>query len=161
MHQRCFKGSEINSNKSLAEGSGREYNGRLKAILSRWPEPINDQWCDAASSEEHDPTFLWPSDYYGGEESYEEVLLRDTEKKRLCKAHGIKMVYYAHLGIKYPYDVIEDPNLLIKAIRDRGVLEDLHLWTWQIQSCHWSFRMASVFHTWSRKLQRFANRLFV
>lgn len=69
-----------------------------------------------------------PSNYYGGEESYEEVILRDAEKKRLCEAHGIKMVYYAHLGIKYPYDVIEDPNLLINAIRDRGVLEDLRMW---------------------------------
>ena len=59
-----------------------------------------------------------PSDYYGGDESFEKVQKRDVKKKELCEKHGIKMIYFSNLGITYPYPVIEDTAILLKAIYD-------------------------------------------
>ena len=59
-----------------------------------------------------------PSDYYGGDESFDKVQKRDVKKKKLCEKHGIKMIYFSNLGITYPYPVIEDTAILLKAIYD-------------------------------------------
>lgn len=53
---------------------------------------------------------------------------RDTKKKELCESHDITMIYYSHLGIDYPYDVIESSGLLIKAIKDKGILKNIKKW---------------------------------
>lgn len=69
-----------------------------------------------------------PSDYYGGMEEFKIEQQRDTKKKELCESHDITMIYYSHLGIDYPYDVIESSGLLIKAIKDKGILKNLKKW---------------------------------
>ena len=67
-----------------------------------------------------------PSDYYGGDESFEKVQKRDFKKKKLCEKHGIKMIYFSNLGITYPYPVIEDTAILLKAIHDADT--DISKW---------------------------------
>lgn len=57
-------------------------------------------------------------DYYGGESSFRVTKHRDALKKQLCEKHGIKILYYSNLGIKYPYDVLEDLGQLLLAIYD-------------------------------------------
>ena len=57
-------------------------------------------------------------DYYGGESSYRVTRHRDNLKRVLCEKHGIKVLYYSNLGIKYPYDDIEDLGQLLLAIYD-------------------------------------------
>ena len=44
------------------------------------------------------------------------VISRDLNKNKLCKKHGIKIIYYSNLGIKYPYTVYEDKNNLLNEI---------------------------------------------
>lgn len=68
-----------------------------------------------------------PVDFWGGKEGLLETKKRDHAKRTLCEKKGIKMLYYSNLGIKYPYEVIEDTYLLLKAIQSGGQ-PDLHLW---------------------------------
>lgn len=56
-------------------------------------------------------------EYFGGEDGFNKTLERDKLKKKLCEEHNIKMIYYSNLGINYPYEVIEDKDLLIDKIR--------------------------------------------
>ena len=67
-------------------------------------------------------------DYFGGKEALAEAKKRDKIKKQLCEKHGIKVLYFSNLGIHYPYEVIEDPGILIQAIQSAGKLEH-PLWT--------------------------------
>jgi hypothetical protein len=62
-------------------------------------------------------------DYYGGEAAFRETKKRDLLKRKLCKDHGIRVLYYSDLGIKYPYDVIENLETLLRAIKERGLIE--------------------------------------
>lgn len=55
---------------------------------------------------------------WGGDSLYEKVKNRDKVKRKLCKEHGIKLLYFSNLGIDYPYEVIEDEDKLIKEIKN-------------------------------------------
>lgn len=66
--------------------------------------------------------------HFGGDIIYERTIMRDSRKKELCKEHGIEILYYSDIGIKYPYPVIEDPFHLIKAIKAR---EDVDPTLWE------------------------------
>ena len=68
------------------------------------------------------------SDYYGGEAAFRETKKRDLLKRKLCEDHGIRVLYYSDLGIKYPYDVIESLETLLRAIKERGLIEDHSRW---------------------------------
>ena len=67
-------------------------------------------------------------DYFGGAASYRITKKRDELKKRLCEEHGIKIIYFSNLGIRYPYDVIEAPEALLTAIANRGETDTSDLW---------------------------------
>ena len=53
----------------------------------------------------------------------------------LCEKHGIKMIYYSNLGISYPYPVIEDTGILLKAILDA----DTDISKWKIPELPFEF----------------------
>lgn len=57
-----------------------------------------------------------PVGYFGGEESYNENLKRDSLKRYLCEEHGLKVLYYSNLGINYPYTVYESLDDLGKEL---------------------------------------------
>lgn len=67
--------------------------------------------------------------FFGGQQGLQNLIQRDSLKKRLCEEHGIAVLYYSNLGIKYPYPVIEDPVLLLNAIQDKGLASDSVLWS--------------------------------
>ena len=67
-------------------------------------------------------------DYYGGESAYRLTKQRDERKRRLCEEHGIKVLYYSDLGFRSSYEVIASLDILLKAIKDRGIIEDRSLW---------------------------------
>jgi PP-loop superfamily ATP-utilizing enzyme len=50
------------------------------------------------------------------EEEVKKIKKRDKLKKKLCEKHGIKVLYYSNLGIKYPYEVFEDKEKLLEEI---------------------------------------------
>ena len=47
---------------------------------------------------------------------FKNIVERDKRKRRLCEKNGIKILYYSNLGIKYPYEVFEDKDELLKEI---------------------------------------------
>lgn len=49
-------------------------------------------------------------------EPLEIIIKRDEEKRKACEGHGIKLLYYSNLGIKYPYKVFENKEDLLKEI---------------------------------------------
>lgn len=55
-------------------------------------------------------------DFFGGEEVYKDIVERDKNKKSLCEAHNLKVVYVADLGkdYPYPYGVVTDVENFIK-----------------------------------------------
>lgn len=67
-------------------------------------------------------------DFYGGDAALQYTIERDTIKKQQCEEHGIRMLYYSDLGIEYPYYVIEDLTVLLKAVQDGGVIKDSSMW---------------------------------
>lgn len=64
-----------------------------------------------------------PVDKFGGKEGFDDTVARDTQKKRLCEEHGIKIVYFTELK---KYDtfmgekLIKTDNDLIRAILNYG-----------------------------------------
>jgi hypothetical protein len=69
-----------------------------------------------------------PSDLFGGEEFYKLTVERDAAKKRLCEEHGIRILYYSNAHVEYPYPVFESLRLLLKAIKDKGIVADNSKW---------------------------------
>ena len=55
-------------------------------------------------------------EFWGGKEGLQQTKKRDQMKRMLCEKRGIKMLYFSNLGLKYPYEVIEDTGLLIQII---------------------------------------------
>ena len=45
------------------------------------------------------------------------VIKNDKRKKRLCEEQGVTLLYYSNLHIDYPYEVIEDKQLLLERIQ--------------------------------------------
>jgi very-short-patch-repair endonuclease len=64
-----------------------------------------------------------PYEVWGGEESLREIQRRDELKKRLCKEHGIEIIYFSNLRIHYPYFVLEDLGQLLEAIKENGKVD--------------------------------------
>ena len=62
-------------------------------------------------------------EFLGGDETFEKTKARDIQKKDLCKEHGIEILYYSDIGIDFPYPVIEDPAVLIDAIKAHGKVD--------------------------------------
>lgn len=69
-----------------------------------------------------------PTQLFGGEEFYKLTLERDAAKKKLCEEHGINILYFSHAHIDYPYPVFESMRLLLKAIKNRGIITDKSQW---------------------------------
>ena len=69
-----------------------------------------------------------PTKLFGGEEFFKLTQERDAAKKRLCEEHGIRILYYSNAHIDYPYPVFESMRLLLKAIKDEGVVADNSKW---------------------------------
>ena len=65
---------------------------------------------------------------FGGEEFYKITMERDNAKRRLCEEHGIRILYYSNAHIEYPYPVFESMRLLLKAIKDKGIVADNSKW---------------------------------
>lgn len=55
-------------------------------------------------------------DYFGKREGFEKTWERDIRKQNLCKENNVKLLYYSNLRIDYPYEVIEDKEILLKKI---------------------------------------------
>ena len=67
-------------------------------------------------------------DYYGGPAAFRVTKHRDERKRVLCEEHGIKVLYFSNLGIKYPYEVIEGEDALLYAIKNRGLVDNSEMW---------------------------------
>lgn len=59
-----------------------------------------------------------PVDFFGGEEAFEKVKLRDEEKRKLSEENGIKLVYF-----NYWEDIT--PELVCERINAKIILEDI------------------------------------
>lgn len=60
--------------------------------------------------------------YFGGTDGLKDVQDRDNIKKELCDEHGIRLLYYSDLNIKYPYNVIQDLRTLINTIKGENII---------------------------------------
>lgn len=60
--------------------------------------------------------------YFGGTDGLKDVQDRDNIKKELCDEHGIRLLYYSDLNIKYPYNVIRDLRTLINTIKGEDII---------------------------------------
>ena len=58
----------------------------------------------------------WTSNEEKRIKNFESLIKRDEKKLKLCKKNGINLLYYSNLGIEYPYEVIEDENVLLQKI---------------------------------------------
>lgn len=58
-----------------------------------------------------------PVKHFGGEEEFEKIIERDRRKKRLCNEHQIKILYFSHENIEFPYDVITNINDLLEILK--------------------------------------------
>ena len=63
-----------------------------------------------------------PTELFGGKDFYELTIERDKVKKDLCEEHGINILYYSNAHIEYPYPVFESVRLLLKAIKQNGIV---------------------------------------
>jgi len=54
------------------------------------------------------------------ENKFKKTLESDKIKLTECEKRGIKMFYYSELNIKYPYEIYNDKNKLLKAIIKNG-----------------------------------------
>lgn len=70
---------------------------------------------------------FFPTELFGGKSFYKLTIERDKIKKELCEKHGINVLYYSNAHIEYPYPVFESLKLLLKAIKQYGVVE-AHQW---------------------------------
>lgn len=68
-----------------------------------------------------------PIDHFGGKNVFANTRKRDIIKRQLCEQHGIRVVYYSNLGLHYPYEVIEDLDIILRIIQSSGASEQ-SLW---------------------------------
>ena len=57
-----------------------------------------------------------PIEIFGGEEDFDKTIKRDKLKRELCNENNIKVLYFSHENIKFPYNVITNINDLIAAL---------------------------------------------
>ena len=60
----------------------------------------------------------WDNNINNLQKDFEKILYLDQNKKKLCEEHNIKLIYFSNLGIEYPYEVIEDKEILLKKIAE-------------------------------------------
>ncbi|MBQ9238175.1 hypothetical protein IJ556_00440 [bacterium] len=65
-----------------------------------------------------------PTELFGGKDFYQLTIERDKAKKDLCEKHGINVLYYSNAHIDYPYPVFESVRLLLKAIKQHGIVDE-------------------------------------
>jgi len=58
-----------------------------------------------------------PVETFGGQDEFRDTQLRDIMKREKCQAHGIKIIYYSNLKIRYPYPVYENLDEMIHFIQ--------------------------------------------
>nr|DAO40893.1 MAG TPA: restriction enzyme [Herelleviridae sp.] len=58
---------------------------------------------------------------FGGECGLNKCKEMDKRKFKKCQENGIKLLYYSNLGIKYPYEVFEDKELLLSKIKNSKI----------------------------------------
>lgn len=61
-----------------------------------------------------------PRNYFGGENEFNKIIIRDNNKKMLCNIHNVKLLYYANYKYNFPYEVITDKNKLLEEILKNG-----------------------------------------
>lgn len=67
---------------------------------------------------------FFPTELFGGEEFYRLTIERDKVKQELCKKHKINILYFSNAHINYPYPVFESLQLLLRAIKRRGIIKN-------------------------------------
>lgn len=55
-------------------------------------------------------------EYFGGEEGFKKRKENDKIKNFLCKQHGIKVLYFSHENINFPYEVFNSTDILFEYI---------------------------------------------
>jgi len=60
----------------------------------------------------------WDNDDNKLQKDFEKICYLDQNKNKLCKEHNITLIYFSNLGIKYPYEVIENKETLLKKIAE-------------------------------------------
>lgn len=63
-----------------------------------------------------------PINLFGGKDFYKLTIERDKIKRELCSQHGINILYYSNAHVDYPYPVFESLRLLLKAIKQNGII---------------------------------------
>ena len=58
-----------------------------------------------------------PVEQFGGEKVFKTVLKRDNAKRKLCEENGIRLLYFSHENIEFPYKVITDIDELINEVK--------------------------------------------
>ena len=54
--------------------------------------------------------------FFGGMDGLKDIMERDSLKKKLCDEHGVRILYYSNLKIRYPYYVIQSMDELLQTI---------------------------------------------
>lgn len=62
-----------------------------------------------------------PVKQFGGEKTFEEIVNRDSAKKKLCEENGIKILYYSDVKDKLPDFVFKDKEKLIEKIYEENI----------------------------------------
>lgn len=57
-----------------------------------------------------------PINLFGGENFFNDTLIRDKIKHDLCKEHNIELLYFSNASIEYPYKVFESYRKLLNEI---------------------------------------------
>lgn len=60
---------------------------------------------------------------WGGEDGLKERQYHDALKKKLCIEHGIEIIYFSDLKIRFPYPVLRDYGVLLEAIKAKGKVD--------------------------------------
>ena len=60
----------------------------------------------------------WSDDDNKLQYDLDNIIKLDNQKNKLCSEHNISLIYFSNLGITYPYEVIENEQLLLKKITE-------------------------------------------
>ena len=60
-------------------------------------------------------------EFFGGEEGFKKRNENDALKKNLCNQHGIKLLYFSHEKVNFPYEVFSSTDILLeKLTKEKG-----------------------------------------
>jgi hypothetical protein len=57
-----------------------------------------------------------PVEHFGGEKYFNTILERDERKRKLCNLNNIRLLYFSHEKITYPYKIYTDVKELVENI---------------------------------------------